>query len=100
MKRPEPKAEIIVRQDTILDDYLNIHLSTDRAVAWMNAEARRFRNRDYGNDYIIGENSLKVNPCYNINEVLEYLSNPIYEKDDKDKPICGWKRMVKNGNKT
>lgn len=96
MKRPEPKQEIIVQRDTILDSYLKIYLSTNRAVAWMNAEAHRFKNNDYGTEYAIGENSLKVNPCYDVDEVLEYLSHPKY---DKDEPICGWKRVVKNADK-
>jgi len=97
MKRPEPKQEIIVRRDTILDNWLKIYLSTARAVAWMNAEAHRFKNHDYGTDYTMGENSLSVNPCYDIEEVLEYLANPVYEKD---KPISGWKRVIQNGNQT
>jgi len=41
----------------------------------------------------MGENSVNVNPCYDIDEVVEYLSNPIYEKD---KPISEWKRVIKN----
>lgn len=93
MKRPEPKQEIIVKRDTILDSYLKIYLSSKRAVDWMNAEAHIFKSHDYGTSYTIGENSLNVNPCYDIDEVLEYLSHPKY---DKDKPISGWKKVIRN----
>jgi len=80
MKRPEPKAEIIIEQGTgALKQWLTVYLASDRAVAWMNQEAIKFECKDYKIEYCIGENCVNVSPCYDVNEVIEYLKSPGYE---------------------
>lgn len=94
MKRPEPKTEIIVKQGTsALKRWLTVYLASDRAVKWMNQEAPRFECTDYKTGYSIGENSVNVNPCYDINEVIEYLSNPVYKENNA--PRSTWNKIVK-----
>lgn len=94
MKRPEPITEILIEQETsALKQWLKVYLASDRAVEWMNQEALRFECADYKTGYRMGENSINVNPCYDINEVIAYLKSPMYEENSI--PRSTWDKIVK-----
>lgn len=96
MKRPEPIDEIIIEQSKgALKQWLTVYLASNRAVAWMNQEALRFECKDYKIEYCIGENSINVNPCYDINEVIEYLKSSMYKGEDNTIPKSSWNKIVK-----
>lgn len=82
MNKPEFKNELIVKRCQN-PEALEIHMATSRAIKWIFRQSQKF-TRDKTSLIDIDQRApawtvILISPCFDVEEVKEYLENPIYQ---------------------
>lgn len=85
MEKPQPKTEIVITRPynsspEVNPNYLDIHVSSDRAGRWLNQVRWEFEDHDGDIDFRLYKPGrtrfyVVVNPCFDVGEVIAYLTD-------------------------